>query len=250
MKVMLGRETRPLAESRSTEDVVGWIRGHSAEEFLDHVAIQPTKRTTFDVMAREESAIAPSDAHRQFVRFYNEMTRRISPKNLSSYAAMCHTAILISGMFPEGNGAIAENAYRIMRLAPIRAKPDYHTISSLTSYLSAESVRRLLREEKLIVRSVDEMREYCAGRSYDDLASPSLERTIDYIAARRVMIEYGLWMRPDTRIVYGSWKGKMERALMLEREHVRVRWFSMMLSVTASLADSIIPRLDRAYGFG
>ena len=67
---------------------------------------------------------------------------------------------------------------------------------------------------------------------------------IKYLAARRVLINHGIWKEEIKRILYGNWDNEWNEQFRLEYQKLRVDWYWQSIEFIDQYKEWAVRELD------
>lgn len=194
----------------------------------------------------------PDHAEQEFEKFYQQMRADISLENLALYSAKLYTAIILSHMFPDGNGRLARNFYSLLRAGNVLNKDKSSNrgrkIAEYASAVSGEAILQVIHKDNISDNNnLFELENEYIGVDYgDDPSIVGFTKLMKYVAARRVLINHSQFDTDQKIIRIDQWSSDLHREYEETYQQVRQQWFWEGLAAVDKHSEWCIEALDQA----
>ena len=190
----------------------------------------------------------PNDSHLQLRLLLDRMKFSINEKNIHFWAAKMYSGIVFSHVFEDGNGKVARAVYHLMRKQSvpneIKIMERSEKITEVCNWINQSAIYLTFLTNRIRLEQVKDFDLYFAAET--ESKRLHLLGSLEYLAARKVLMANEAWKEGTKEIVYGSWPDAMKKQFELEFQMVRLQWFWNTQQFVDSKKVTVIRLLDDA----
>lgn len=194
----------------------------------------------------------PDHAEQEFEKFYQQMRAEIASENLALYSAKLYTAIILSHMFPDGNGRLARNFYSLLRTGNLlneeRSNKRGKDIAVYAVSISQEAMLQVIHKDNISDNhNLFELEKEYIGVDYgDDPSILGFAKQMKYVAARRVLVNHSQFDTDQKIIRIDQWPSDLHHEYEDAYQQVRQQCFWEGLTAVDRYSEWCIATLDKA----